>query len=542
MILRRPYAFLVRHLRIIHAILLCCSAFLLYKTFGVTSFFGSYIKTSGSVDVSNAANTYVTSWMYISAILIIIFSGVIIYLLNHKKKSILIYLISTIFYLVLLIGFFLLSSFLYDLQFSNADIRLINIIRDAFRFSIVIQIVAIGFFFIRTIGFDLKHFDFKKDVLDLGIDQKDNEEYEFEFRFDKEKAKADINKRVRYFKYFYKENKYIFVFIFCVILIVIFSFFVKILIGREKVYKEGEYFSDDYFNMKIVDCYKTMEESNGNKLSSKKFYIITKVYFQNKTSYEQILKTSWFKLSYGDYDLIEPITRENSKFTEFGVNYYSQTLKPNEERTLNFIYEVPLEYYNDSFTFRYLYDIEYVKNEVQYKYKKIKLSPKEFSEEKENVLTSSLGNEMSFEGSLLGDTKIKIDDIELGDTLYYNLVKCSNSNCEKRRKSLTATTSGNFDLTLMKIHYNIDYDYNALGSKYYNDHFISKFGSFRFEINGKEYNNRLELRDVTPYKTDNYAFVEVRDKLKDADKIYLDFTIRDKVYTYILKDNTVKEE
>ena len=122
------------------------------------------------------------------------------------------------------------------------------------------------------------------------------------------------------------------------------------------------------------------------------------------------------------------------------------------------------------------------------------------------------------------------------------MIKCSNSVCDTRRNTITATASENIDLTLMRIHYNIDYDYDTLGSRYTNDSFISKFGTIRFEINGKEYNNRVVLRDVTPFKTNDYSFIEVRDKLKRADKIYLDFTIRDKVYTYVIKDNLVNND
>jgi len=422
------------------------------------------------------------------------------------------------------------------MQFNSPSIRLVNIIRDIFRFTSVVQIVAIGLFSVRTLGFDLKHFDFKKDVLDLGIEKKDNEEYEVDFKFDKESIRSNLNKKARYFKYFYKENKFIFRFIYCVIFIVIISLVIKYYMGLEKIYKEGEIFSDNYFNMKVIDSYKVDSDSSGKKINSKNFYVITRIYFQNKTSYEQLIGTSYLKLSYGDYELSEPVIKLNSSFTEFGVNYFSQTLKANEERVFNFIFEVPIEYYNDNFNLKYLYDAKYVKNELEYEYRNIKLSLKEFSNDTKNVNTTSLGNEMNFSGSILGNTKIRINDIELNDNFSYNMIKCSNSVCDTRRKTITATTSENFDLTLMRIHYDIDFDYDALGSKYTNDLFISRFGTIRFEIDGKEYNNRISLRDVTPFKTDDYAFIEVRDKLKLADKIYLDFMIRDKIYTYIIKE------
>ena len=71
---------------------------------------------------------------------------------------------------------------------------------------------------------------------------------------------------------------------------------------------------------------------------------------------------------------------------------------------------------------------------------------------------------------------------------------------------------------------------------------ISKYGSIRFTINGKEYNNRVELTNVTPFPTGKYVFIEVREKLKKAEKIYLDLTIRGKVYTIVIKDSEKEQE
>ena len=49
------------------------------------------------------------------------------------------------------------------------------------------------------------------------------------------------------------------------------------------------------------------------------------------------------------------------------------------------------------------------------------------------------------------------------------------------------------------------------------------------------------MKDVTPYPTENYAYLEVREKIVDAEEIYLDFTIRDKKYTYIIKEQKKEE-
>ena len=447
-----------------------------------------------------------------------------------------------IYYAVFTFLLFWMTSFIGNLDFTKPGIRFISIIRDIFRFSLILNIVIIALCFVRAIGFDITKFDFKKDILDLGVAEKDNEEYEFEFKLDKDKIKSQIKKRIRYFKYFYKENKFIFQAI-SIVLILIFALgIVKMISNIEKVYKENEYFETENYKSKVVESFKTRYDTSGKKLNSKYFYIITKLEYQNKTSFDLTVNTNNLKIGYGDHELATPITNENQNFTEFGVNYFSQIVKPHEMRKFNFIFEIPIEYYNDSFKLKYLYNTEYVDNELKYNYKIISLNPSNLDDNKSSqVSVVNLNDEMSFGGSILGNTKLVIEDVSLNDIFYYNITKCADSKCVTRNSSVNATDAGNFDLTLLRIKYKLDYDYDKLGQKYSNDLFFSKLGSIRFEVNGKEYNNRLELVDVTPYSTKDFSILEVRDKLKKADKIFLDFNVRGKIYTYIIKDNTIKE-
>ena len=539
MILRRPYAFLVKHFKAIHAILLLGALFLVYKTFPIVSFLGTYIHDGvTSVEASEAAGRYASPLVILVSLTMAIISGIIIYLLKYKNKSVKLYLFTLIYYVLFTAFLIWIGSFISDLGYSNSGIRFISILRDIIRASLILNCVVVAFCFIRAIGLDLKRFDFKKDLLDLGVQEQDNEEYEFELKIDKDKIKSNINKGFRYTKYFYKENKFIFITLGCIVLFLMFTSLVKLIMGIEKVYKENQSFEVNSMKVKVLDSYKTRTNNFGNKLNSKFFYIIVKMEFENNKGYETTIGEDEIKLGFGDYELISPLKSENSKFTEFGINYYSQIIKPNETRLFNIIFEVPIEFYYDNFTLKYLYNMSYDKDELKFNYKKVKLSPKTFEEGIKLISTETLGNELSFKGSLLGNTSIKINSVSLSDSFNYKIIKCNTSGCENRVKTITAITAEKFDLTLLRIDYELKYDYDSLGYKYNNDLFITKFGSIRFEVNGKEYNNRLELADVTPYHTGDYVFVQVRDKLKRADKIYLDFSIRDKKYTYIILDKT----
>lgn len=542
MILKRPYAFLIKHFKIIHAFILLCSLTLIYKTWNIVSFFSQYIKSGQSIVKDDLSSTYVTPMMYIFSVLILLLCGSIIYLLRHKKKPIFFYIYVFITYTGLLISYMFVSSFIYGMLFSPPSVRLVNIIRDIIRLLSVIQIPVVIICFVRAIGFDVKRFDFKKDLLDLGIEREDNEEYEFEFNLDSEEIKAKTKKKLRLFKYFYKENKFIFTGIEIVLGIVIIVFVVSFITSREKIYKENDLVDVGPYNVKVLESYKTNKDSSGEMINSKYFYVITKIRYENKTNIDYQANSTLMKLDYGGANAAFSTTDMNSKFTEFGVNYFSQILDGNETRDFVFVFEVPMEYYNSSFKLKYLDNVNYNEGNLEYNYKKIDLTPKEIESKTTNVRTAHIGEELDFSGSLLGNTKLKINETKMQDNFNYNIVKCSNGNCSTRVSVVSASQTSQFALTLMRLDLNIKYDYETLGKEYSNPKFITKFGSIRFEINGKEYHNRLELTDATPFVTNQYVFIQVRDKLKDADKIYLDFTIRDKVYTYVLKDKEEENE
>lgn len=542
MILKRPYAFLVKHFRLIHAILLLCFSFLIVKSWDVISFFGSYIKNKQEVDnVNTLAETYVTSSIYIVSFIVLIICGVIIYLLRYKKKPIVFYLYIAIVDVILLGLFYFLSSFLYDFQFSLPDLRVANIVRDVFRAVTIVQIPIIIICFVRTIGFDVKKFDFKKDILDLGIQQSDNEEYEFELSYDKDVFKEKLNKKIRMFKYFYKENRFVFTAIEIVVSVVVIVSVVVFINSIEKVYKEGDTFDVGNLKIQVLESYKINSDTFGEPFNSKYFYVITKVRFTNKTNAKTTINTSNMKVSYSSDASASVNTDYSNKIKDFGVIYASQTLNPLETRDFIFAFEIPNEYYDESFKFKYLESLTYESNEMNYEYLKVKLSPTEFETEGKIVDTKQLGEELVFKDSIVGNSKLKINDIKINDNFYYKVVKCTKGNCINRTSAISAKQNDKFDLTVMRLNYDLVFDDEKLGKGYYNPDFIVDHGTIRFEINGKMHDNRIALVDVTPYMTNNYLYIVVRDKLKQADKIYLDLTLRDKVYTYIIKDSTKEE-
>ena len=543
MILKKPYAFLVKHFRMIHAALFICALLIFLKIRDIIHFFNTYISNSQRITSIDDISSKYIDWSIIFLLVLVIFIvGVIICLMIYKKKPKFFYLYTGAMYLIFLFITFYLSGFLYDIQFETPDLRFVKILKDIIYTLNLLSIPIIIISFIRTIGFDVKKFDFKKDLMDLGIEDEDNEEYVLDLNIDTEDIKASLRKRFRYFVYFFKENKLLFMGIGAALVLVIFVFTIKVLSSMEKIYKEGEVFQTNSLRIEVLDSYKTNTDAVGNVLSSKNFYVILKLRYTNISNSALHIYIDNALLNYDGITSLTPTMRLNKTFSEFGVNYYTQKLESHETRDFVLIYEVPNDYYKASFKLKYLYNAKVVDKKIEYEYRTVKLSPKTFDTDVKTIDTKSLGEYISFNKSLLGDTKLRINNIKLADTFYYSTVKCQKGRCSSIVKSLKASQNARFDMTLMRIDYDIIYDYNTLGKDYVNNELIPKYGSIRFVIGDKEYNNRVDLNNVTPYSTGKYVFIEVRDKLKSADKIYLDITIRDKVYTILIQDNTKKNE
>ena len=542
MILRKPYAFLIKHFKLIHFIIFVCMIYILFKTWNIVDFLSGYISNGQVISTfEDISSIYVSNMLLISVIFLILILAVVLYLMKHKKKPSLYYILSLCIYSILIFLLFFASSFIYNLQFTTPDLRITKLIRDIFLLLFGAQALLPIISFVRAIGFDFKKFDFKKDIMELNISAEDNEEFEFELNLDTEDIKAKIRKKFRYFKYYYKENKIIFYVIFGVVTVIIGINTYDYFSSREHIFTQQEYFETNSFQINVIDSYKTNLDTKGKKINSKNFYVILKMRYKNKTNNDLTININNAILSYSEFNSTKPTKLVYNKLSEFGVPYYTQKLKGKELRDFIFVYEVPIEYYDSDFKLKYLYGTETINNQLEYKYSTVDLDVYDFKKMgSELVDTKNLGEELVFTNSILGNTKITINEIDFSNKYLYNVIVCKQNGCSKNSKFVTPSTNYTYDLTLMKVKYELEYD-NRLGSGYSISDFIAKFGKIRFVIDDKEYEHKLELKDVTPHYTNKYAFIEVRSKIKNADKIYLDFIIRDKKYTYVIYDKTKEE-
>lgn len=346
MILRRPYAFLIKHFRIIHLILFVLFVYIAYKANNILTFFKDYISYNGNIEV--ISTEFISYFIFVSVLLIISLSIFIYFLMRYKKKPRLLY--------IMLIGASLISSVLFIYLYNNIRMlettvqsaKTIRLFRDISRFNFWILFTSCIPVLVRGLGFDIKKFNFSKDFNDLKLDNEDSEEVEVNFELSSDSIKRKGRKTLRELKYYYLENKFIIniiLSIIIVIIILIFPFNRYIVNGD---LNEKEVLTTNNFNIKINDSY----ISDRNRISKDNSYVILKIGIKGKVS-KYKLDLDQFVLE-GINNKYIPSLKYYYYFSDLGVGYKSNILDMNEYKEYILIYNIKNEDRDNVFKLNYL--------------------------------------------------------------------------------------------------------------------------------------------------------------------------------------------
>ena len=111
MIIRKPYAFLIKNFKKIHIFMIILCAYIYYKTITLSSFVNEFLDLF-TYDVYNEPISKYTGFFSVLFLLLIIASSIaLMILLKHKNKPWKLYFLLAIEYTGLLIVFGLLTSF-----------------------------------------------------------------------------------------------------------------------------------------------------------------------------------------------------------------------------------------------------------------------------------------------------------------------------------------------------------------------------------------------------------------------------------------------
>ena len=230
MVFRKPYAFLIKHFRLIHLVITAVLAYVVIQSNKIYSFIESCI--DDHVNRYNALD-YINYNVYIFIVIGLILFGVIYWLFRYKDKPRNVYVISVFGYIALGIYLFVIFSYFSGLPNNIIDQKVIRAYRDILLILLGFQYIVIIIMFIRGLGFDVKKFNFTKDIQELNITNEDGEEIEVDVNVDSNAIMRGIRKQKREFGYFLQEYR---VFIFGILAIIIFTVI---------------YFGYNYFSVKL---------------------------------------------------------------------------------------------------------------------------------------------------------------------------------------------------------------------------------------------------------------------------------------------------
>lgn len=538
MILRKPYAFLIKHFKLIHLFLVLLLSFVCYRCYVLYEFLESYIKNSNVVTgFIDLASEYIGSFVYVAIFLILFLVFVISVLLKEKDKPRKYYIFVFCYYLALFIGILYLSSVLDTIRFSSIETRTIKTITDIFSVVVVVQFGFIIFALTRAVGFNVKKFDFQKDLLDFELSEIDNEEFELNIGVDTEEYSAKARYYLRNFRYVYRENKILFVFAFIGIVLTIGIVVMNSMSKKEVIYKENETFSTSSYAITILNSYQLDEDYHGVAVNNNKFYIVLQVKFKNITSEKLTLNIDNTKVYFGEDVSFIPDRKHYSSFIEFGKPYYGQSFLPGEEKEFILVYEAPKEYENKSFRFGYLVGYAMQGSLKEMVYRKVDLEPKKFITEDALIADVKIDEPLEFKDSIFENTTLTIHSVDFSQSYLYKYHSCVNMVCLDTTNYLTPSYKYSYGTTLMRVEY--DLEFNSLFNSDVSS-FISSFSSISYVVGDREiFSENTVFEDVTPVNIKGYSYYEVIDRLEKADKIYLNFSVRGKKYRYLILDNTI---
>lgn len=501
MIIRKPYAFLIKYFREIHIGLFILMTYLAFKTSGVYMFFRDYIKNGTYTYFSNMTFRYVNILMVIISILLVGVLLLIYFLMKRKEKKVLYYLLATIYYGVSFVLFIYFISIFSRLEFTTFSNQSLVIYRDVSMILHYLNYIFLAFAFARGFGFNIKKFNFEKDLKELDIKAEDREEIELKAAIDPEQVGDFLRKRKRNLSYYIRENSYILTVILIVVSLSVISVVSINKFVVNKVYRMGNTINIDNVLYTVNNAYVINTDIFGNELKKDAYYVIVDVTLNNKNTKNYTLNISDTRIKIGD-KYYYPKLNPGSKFNEFGTVYKKQSLKTNSLENYLIVYEI--EEKSNNILLEIYSGRKEGSGEVKFYYKNVRLNPYDFK----NISLGEykVNDEISLSKTYFKTGKLTISNLEIASSEKYTYNKCiSEDNCSDYEKEIAPSGNKN----ILKITYSLDIDKNI----------------FQYlKVNGKSVSN------ITPSDyPDNVVLIEIPNDYT-LDNLTLEFNIRNATF------------
>ena len=527
MILKKPYAFLIKNFKIIHIIIFLLALFINNYYFKIYKFFKNY--SSNNFYDYNIAKDYLPTFVFVALIFLIGFLSIMFYLMEKKKKPTKLYIFSIIYYIVLLISMLFIYNKINTLYEATLPQRVSRFYQDIYFLLNLPHYYFLFMYLVRGIGFNIKKFNFSKDMQELEIKAEDNEEFEFEFGKDNYLIKRKIHRLYREIVIYYKENKFLINIVGgSIISIILVTIFINTSISIHR-YHVGSSLTADKFIYKLNNAYVTSYDYKSKQISNTNKYIILDMTLTNKG--KNILKPEEMYIIYnGNKESVYKSSLSNS-FSDLGT-VYNGDLIPNKPTNLLFIYELPTNAKVNNLKLMVYKGYEYKNGVTNNIYREYKFSANNL--DKDITPQKSSLNTLNYLGkTLYGNTTIKINNIEIKERYEYTYQKCiDENNCQTLTDIIIPDNRNQYDLLIVDYELNVD-ESSLLARSANNDiqSIINKFSKINYNINNNERTSTIYGKTYS--NLENKIFFDIPNNIKDksTSKSYVIKT-RENEYSY----------
>ena len=516
MVLRKPYAFILKNFKKIHILMLALSIYIYFKDNQIAQFVNQFIATNTYNPMVESIRDYISIFPYFVLAVMIIISAILIYVLHYKKKPWKAYLIP--FISSLFIFFVIMATARYFNHYGDeSTLAAIRTISQLLQMCSLIQYAVFILLFIRITGLDLKKFDFAHDQEYLEIHEEDREEFEVNFELDKDRVVRFFKKKTRQMKYLYQEHPLIFNILFGIVIVGVLGYTYYYFGILNRTFKEGQSFNALSYKVTIEKSYFTDKDYGGNLIKEGKDYVAVIVRMKNNGRKRAITPDRFHLLNknhmYSYTRLVD------SSFKDLGATYPKRELANGEEVTFYLVYEVDQGLSSRQFVL-YYQDIQ----EKDLRYRKVKLSPEDLHQIK-TVTTKKVGEEMQISGIFVDKKHIQLTGTTLEDKAAYSVLSCTAQGCSVASKTITNDGGKIFALYFASL----DFDATDFLT------FSINYGHIKYkDSTGKNHIFKIK-KTVDEDYLGQALYIKVPQDFESATSIQLIYTIRNKSYVFAIK-------
>lgn len=465
--------------------------------------------------------------MFLIAIIVVVFSLAMYLLMRKKDKPRNLYVALSSYYILYFIGLILYFVLFKSMESAQLTIRNAMIIRDITLIIMLPQAILLALSLIRGVGFDIKKFNFSKDLKELDIAEEDNEEFEFVFGVDSYKYFRALRRRIREFKYYVLENK----FMFTILMGLTCSIFVILIILNFTVYnrtynKNQKVFANN-LTLQVNNSFLTNISYDGTEIKENTYFLIVNITFSNKTGQSTVLELQNYEL-HTNSGKVYPTLSRNNYFVDFGAGYSKEKIEKNSSQTYILVYEIPKKDVAKKYTLRIIDEVEYKAGTIHSKHKNIKLKPTSYTTLKTKD-SYTLGTPITMYDSILQNTSLLVNSYEFKNKLTYKYEACIGANCKNMSDVVTADAAK--AKTLLILNGNLQLDKNSTFAKNKKTS-LSFFDAF-VQV---KYDGKIgPVINATPKSITDKYILQVDENVAKSKSIELVITIRNLEYILKLK-------